>query len=160
MPTKYKGTKKEETALNAFINFMRASLSLNSRLHKHYLNYGLTESQFGVLSTLSFSPGPLSQKEIASKLLTTAGNMTMVIDNLEKRGLIKRSKDGKDRRVTNIELTEEGKKLIADIFPEHVKAIVNELSYLNTEEQEALRDLCRKLGRGRKTTKQGVAKND
>jgi len=155
MPTKYKGTKKEETALNAFINFMRASLSLNSRLHKHYLNYGLTESQFGVLSTLSFSPGPLSQKENASKLLTTAGNMTMVIHNLQKRGLIKRSKDGKDRRITNIELTKEGKNLIGDIFPEHVKAIVNELSYLNTEEQENLRDLCRKLGRGKENKNKG-----
>lgn len=155
MPTKYNGTKEEKTALNAFINFMRASLSVNSRLHKHYLEYGLTESRFGVLSTLYFNPAPLSQKEIASRLLTTAGNMTMVIDNLEKRGLIKRIPDSDDRRRINIELTKEGKKLIEDIFPRHVKAIVNEFSSLNMEEQETLRRLCRKLGRGKENKNEG-----
>lgn len=151
MPTKYKGDKKEEAALNAFINFMRASLSLNSRLHKYYKGYGLTDGQFGVLSTLYFNEsGSMNQKEIAEKLLVSAGNMTMVIDNLEKRNLISRSRDKKDRRRINIGLTEPGMTLIRKIFPEHVNAIVNEFSCLNLTEQEQLRNLCRKLGRGHK----------
>ena len=149
MPTKYRGTEKEEMALNAFINFMRASLSLNSRLNKYYKGYGLTDSQFGVLSTLFFNEtGSMNQKEIAEKLLVSAGNMTMVIDNLEKRKLIARTRDKTDRRRINIELTDPGMKLIRKIFPEHVKAIVNELSCLDPKEQEQLRNLCRKLGRG------------
>jgi len=149
MPTKYKGTDKEKAALNAFINFMRASLSLNSRLHKYYKGYGLTDSQFGVLSTLHFNKtGSMNQKEIAEKLLVSAGNMTMVIDNLEKRKLITRTRDKSDRRKMNIGLTTSGRELIQNIFPKHVNAIVKELSCLGIKEQEQLRTLCRKLGRG------------
>lgn len=156
MPTKYKGTKEEEAALNAFINFMRAGLSINSRLHGKYLEYGLTESQFGVLSTIYFNSSPLNQKEIASRLLTTAGNMTMVIDNLEIRGLVKRTREKKDRRVIRIGLTEKGTNLISEIFPKHVKAIVKEMSVLTLQEQQTLRELCRKLGKGiEKTNSEG-----
>ena len=70
----------------------------------------------------------------------------MIIDNLEKNGLVKRDRQGKDRRYVNIQLTSKGKKLIKEIFPIHADGIVKEMNILNKEEQEELGRLCRKLG--------------
>ncbi len=146
MGTKYKGTKKEKAALNAFINLMRCANSLGSRLNTSYIEHGLTGSQFGVLETL-LHLGPLCQKELAKKLLVTGGNMTMVIDNLGKRELVERVRNKNDRRFYNINLTKKGKTLIQKIFPGHVEAIVKELGSLTQSEQIQVREICRKLGK-------------
>ncbi|MEE9193653.1 MAG: MarR family transcriptional regulator [Thermodesulfobacteriota bacterium] len=159
MGTKYKGNKGEINALNAFININRAVDSIGTRISKNFQQKGLTESQFGVLEAL-LHLGPLYQKEIAEKLLVSSGNITMVIDNLEKRELVKRLRYQKDRRYFNIELTNKGKNLIKSIFPEHVKAIVREFETLTQEEQKVLRNLTRKLGKGKDLGINGVKKND
>jgi MarR family 2-MHQ and catechol resistance regulon transcriptional repressor len=103
-------------------------------------------SQFGVLEAL-YHLGPLSQAEIARKILKSTGNITMVIDNLEKRGLVARKRDTEDRRYYSVGLTHEGKKLIGSLFPRHAAGIVKGMNALTPSEQETLGDLCRKLGK-------------
>ena len=147
MATKYKGNKEEVSALNAFININRAVESLRSRLTQYYTANGLTVSQFGVLEAL-FHLGPLCQKKIAEKLLVSGGHITMVIDNLEKRKLVSRKRSETDRRYYNVDLTRKGRELISNIFPKHVKEVVKEFSVLTGNEQEQLRKLCKKLGKG------------
>ena len=93
------------------------------------------------------SPG-VSQTEICSKLLKSSGNTTLVVDNLEKHGLVQRQRDEHDRRVIMVQLTEAGRALIADLFPTHATVVAEELAVLTPEEQRQLGDLCRKLGRG------------
>ncbi len=106
----------------------------------------LTLSQFGVLEAV-FHLGPMSQKDIGQKLLKSGGNMTLVIDNLVKLGLVVRNRSREDRRVMLISLTNEGQALICRIFPKHVQAIVTEMSVLTADEQEELGRLLKKLGR-------------
>ena len=72
--------------------------------------------------------------------------MTLVIDNLVKRGLVQRERDPNDRRCITIDLTEVGRSLIQNIFPRHVNVVVQEIGMLTTEEQTQLAALCRKLG--------------
>jgi MarR family 2-MHQ and catechol resistance regulon transcriptional repressor len=74
----------------------------------------------------------------------------MVVDNLEKRGLVERKREIEDRRFITVNLTEKGRRLINEIFPSHVSAIVKEMSILTDVEQEELRRLCRKLGKREK----------
>ena len=150
MPTKYKGNKKETSALNALINLMRCTNSLSSRINKTCLDSDLTESQFGVLEAL-YHLGSLNQKKLAEKLLVSPGNITMVIDNLERRDLVKRERSKEDRRYININLTNKGNNLIKKILPTHIKSIVNEFSCLSLSEQDQLRDICRKLGKKHKS---------
>jgi MarR family 2-MHQ and catechol resistance regulon transcriptional repressor len=107
MGTRYKGTQKEIRALNAFINFMRAADSVSSRLSRLLAKHGLTMSQFGALEAL-YHLGPLTQNELGKKLLKTSGNITMVVDNLEKRTLVKRVRSPEDRRSVTVTLTKEG----------------------------------------------------
>ena len=145
MPTHYEGTPQETRALNAFIKLTRATESLLARLYKGGTLGDLTPRQFGVLESL-YHLGPMRQGVISSKLLKSGGNITLVVDNLEKRGLVVRKRDLDDRRVVIVSLTETGRALIRRLLPGHVAAIVAEFSTLTAEEQEALGRLCRKLG--------------
>ncbi|MDF3820917.1 MarR family transcriptional regulator [Leptospira sp. 96542] len=151
MGTKFKGSKKDTMALDAFIKLKRATESLTSRLTSEFSKYNISESQFGVLETL-FHIGPLCQKELGDKILKSTGNITLVIDNLEKHSLVERIRSVEDRRFITIHLTPEGKKLIEQIFPDHVKRITAEFSVLTAEEQETLGKICKKLGKKEKQT--------
>jgi MarR family 2-MHQ and catechol resistance regulon transcriptional repressor len=146
MPTHYQGSEQEVLALNTFIKLNRASDAIMARLNQRGTLANLTVSQFGVLESL-YHLGPMCPGELSTKLLKSGGNMTLVIDNLEKQGLIRRERDANDRRMIIVSLTEAGRELIGKIFPGHVAAIVEELSYLTPAEQETLGYLCRKLGK-------------
>ncbi|MBI3014345.1 MAG: MarR family transcriptional regulator [Candidatus Tectomicrobia bacterium] len=146
MGTRYKGTKKEVRVLNAYITLMRAAESVTSRLNPRLTAAGLTVRQFGALEAL-YHLGPLCQRELGEKLLKSSGDITMVVDNLEKRGLVRRERAGEDRRFVTVHLTEKGRRFIGEFFPHHVKSIVDEMGTLTDSEQEELRRLCRKVGR-------------
>jgi MarR family 2-MHQ and catechol resistance regulon transcriptional repressor len=145
MATKYEGTKKEVRALDTYIKLVRATEAVNARTSRNYLEAGLTVSQFGVLEAL-YHGGPLVQRDLAKKILKSTGNITLVIDNLEKRQLVQRERGEEDRRFITVHLTDAGRSLIGSIFPGQAAAIVAEMSVLSSEEQEELARLCRKLG--------------
>lgn len=146
MGTHYQGTEEEVRVLDAYIKLLRAAESTTARLSRHMASFGLTVSQFGTLEAL-LHLGPLWQCDLGKKLLKSGGNVTMVVDNLEKRGLVERRREGEDRRFVKVHLTEEGHRLIREMFPHHVKAILKEMNILTASEQEDLGRLCRKLGR-------------
>jgi MarR family 2-MHQ and catechol resistance regulon transcriptional repressor len=145
MPNRHKGSKREQRALDTYVKLRRASESLSGRLAAVFAAAGLTESQFGALEAL-YHLGPLCQKDLAHKILRTGGNLTLVIDNLEKRGLVRRERDPDDRRYSTVSLTTEGESLISAIFPEHAALVTEELHILTPAEQDELARLCRKIG--------------
>jgi len=144
MGTHHKGTKKEINALNAYIKLMRAAESISARVHSH-LEKELTFSQFSILEAL-YHLGPLCQRAIADKLLKSGGNITLVVDNLEKQGLVKRERSETDRRYFTIHLTKPGKALIEKLFPKHVEAIVKEICVLNEDELASLEKMLKTIG--------------
>lgn len=146
MPTHHTGNEQEKRALNAFITLMRAADSLSARLAEELTEHELTVSQFGVMEALMHL-GPLCQKELAHKLLVSGGNVTMVVDNLEKRGLVTRERSTVDRRLVTVSLTPAGRRRITAVFPRHMARIVKHFAILSSDEQETLRGLCRTLGR-------------
>jgi MarR family 2-MHQ and catechol resistance regulon transcriptional repressor len=145
MTDPYRGSQREHRALNAFIKIRRATNTLQTRLAPWYTSHGLTESQFAVLEALYYR-GPLCQRDIAQKILKSGGNLTLVIDNLERAGLVLRRTSSEDRREKLVELTAKGHGLIAGIFPQHADDIAGLFSSLSAKEQEELARLCRKLG--------------
>ncbi|CAN5429851.1 MarR family transcriptional regulator [soil metagenome] len=145
MGTHFKGSSSEVNTLNAFIKLMRATESLNNRLNRHLAEADLTVSQFGTLEVLHHL-GPLNQRAIGEKLLKSGGNITMVIDNLERCGHVKRKKDPNDRRAVLIHLTKEGEEFIEDFFPKHLEKIKEEFSVFTEEEKKTLAELSKKLG--------------
>lgn len=112
-------------------------------------NHGLTPGQFGIMETL-YHKGPLCQKELAQKLLRSGGNITKVVDNLERDGLVVRVRDKNDRRYYRIELTLKGLKKIESLFPQVLENLMTRFSILTTEEQTQLAFFCKRLGLGDK----------
>jgi MarR family 2-MHQ and catechol resistance regulon transcriptional repressor len=149
MGSRYPGREDTVRALSAFINLVRAAESVSGRImiaSPAGSKAGLTPSQFGALECL-YHCGPMCQKTLAEKILRSGSNMTTVVDNLEKRGLVQRDPDPEDRRYFSVRLTGKGRQLIARVMPRHVEAVVREMSSLTGTELDALRGLCRKLGK-------------
>ncbi len=146
MGTHFKGTKKEIHSLNSFIKLLRAADSVSSRVNLSLVKNGLTQSQFNVLDAL-FHLGSLSQRDLGKKIFKSGGNITMVIDNLEKQELVERERGKKDRRFFTIHLTKKGKALYEKIFPVQLEAIVKEFNVLSEYEMIELQKLCKLIGK-------------
>ena len=147
MPTHFIGSRAEMRTLDTFIKLTRCANSILSRLSERNTVGELTPSQFAVLEAL-YHLGPMTQGEVSMKVLKSGSNMTTVIDNLERDGLVQRERDAKDRRVIHVHLTEAGTSKLEAVLPRHVTALVEEFSVLSASEQETLGQLCKKLGKG------------
>lgn len=146
MPDEKKITNNNRLFLSSYIKLMRAAESVTARAHRHLSQFKLSFSQFAVIEAL-YHLGPLCQKEIAGKTLKSQRNITMVIDNLEKRNLVRRKCDSKDRRYNNVHLTKKGRALFKQILPQHIKSLVEEMGILSEPELEELGRMCRILGK-------------
>jgi len=147
MATRYRGEVKEVASLDVYIKLMRASTSVLNQVLPRLQKAGLTFSQFGVLEAL-FHLGPLCQKELGDKLLQSGGNITMVVNNLERQGLVVRLRDEIDKRYMVVHLTWRGTQRIQELFPLHLQDLVHSFEVLSSEELETLNDLLRKVGKG------------
>ena len=148
MPSHFTGTRAEMRILDTFIKLTRCTNSVLARLAEKGTVGDLTYSQFAVLEAL-YHLGHMSQGEISMKVLKSGSNMTTVIDNLERHGLVRRERDAQDRRVIHVHLTEAGISKIEAVLPGHVSALVEEFKVLSASEQQILGELCKKLGKGR-----------
>lgn len=147
MPTHHRGAGAERRALDAFIKLVRSTNSLmGALLPPLQRDFGLTESQLGVLEAL-LHLGPMTQGQISRKLLKSGSNVTTVVDNLERDGMVRRERDAHDRRVQNVSLTLPGRERIEQAFPAHAARVAELMQALEPHEQEELGRLCRKLGR-------------
>jgi MarR family 2-MHQ and catechol resistance regulon transcriptional repressor len=146
---------RQERALGAYVKLLRASETVQSEAMRSLAEEDITPSQFAVLEAL-YHVGPMCLSVLADKILKSSGNLTMVVGNLEKRGLVTRQQSRDDRRFVSAAITDKGKKLIARVFPEHADRIAELMSRLTPREQETLAELCRKLG---KNTPAGSARD-
>lgn len=147
MSTHYNGTPDERQALDLYIKLTRASDVVNQRINSHLKAWNLSVSQFGVLEAL-YHLGPLTAGSLADKILKSSGNLTLVLENLVKRGLVERQRDPADRRRVVVHLTDLGRDQIDAILPIHVTRVVDVMGALSAEEQAQLAALARKLGLG------------
>jgi len=137
---------QQRTVLKTYTQMMRAADAVTTRMHRHLADTSLTLSQFGVLEVL-YHKGSLCQRDIGEKILKTSGNMTMVIDNLEKRELVVREKDLADRRRMVVKLTEKGLNMIQTLFPKHAAVAAETFSVLESNELATLGKLLKKIGK-------------
>ena len=141
--------RKADLALTMWVKLARASTTFGRLTAKDIDQYGLTQPQFGVLEMLGHL-GPLTIGDIGKRMLVTAGCITVILDNLEKDGLVERIRSGEDRRVINVQLTAKGQATFKRIFRKHAKRVTELASVLKEEEQAQLSDLLKKLGFGLK----------
>ncbi|HVC61494.1 MAG TPA: MarR family transcriptional regulator [Acetobacteraceae bacterium] len=132
-------------ALRAYVKLLRAGKAVLGRVEPRLAAAGLTPTQLGVLEAI-LHKGTLTQRELGRKVLTSAGNMTDVVDKLEARGLVRRIRSPHDRRIVSVALTHPGQALIEALFPRHARDIAAAMGGLSREELRMLGALLRKLG--------------
>ncbi len=141
--------RKADLALTMWVKLARASATFGRLTAKDIEQYGLTQPQFGVLEMLGHL-GPLTIGAIGKRMLVTGGCITVILDNLQKDGLVERVRSIEDRRVVNAQLTPRGEVTFKRIFPKHAKRVTELASVLTEEEQTQLSELLKKLGDGLK----------
>ena len=139
-----KTTQMSDT-LKAVSITLRAAQSLESVLKKDIEAYGINTTEFGVLEYL-YHKGPQPMQNIGNKLLMANSSITYVIDRLSDKTYISRLTDDKDKRKTNIHLTEAGSNFFESIFPNHKKKVNDIFSVLSNEELDQLMTLLKKVG--------------
>lgn len=124
--------------MNRAANLMRGAIE--ERLKK----YGLTAPQWAVLARLTEEDG-LNHSEICARLFFDKPTITGIVGRLEKKGLVKRLKGTKDRRVVAIHLTDRGRRLMGELpsFAEEVNRAASR--GLKPGESEALKDALRRV---------------
>lgn len=146
MSNSTRASKQEALALATFSRLSKTAGKLRRRVYASLNKTSLTESQVNVLELL-YRHGPLPQKDIAKGLSVTGGNITMVVDNLQKRELVGRKRWQEDRRVVHVDLTALGRETIEEYIPLHRKNVQGALDALDPTEQEQLQLLCEKLSK-------------
>lgn len=134
-------------SLRAYVKLLRAGKSVLARIEPLLAQSGLTPTQLGVLEAI-LHKGPLTQRQLGRKVLTSAGNLTDVIDKLQARGLLRRERSLIDRRSVTVALTPQGRTLIDALFPAHARDIAQTMGALSVLELRELGRLLRKLGMG------------
>ena len=131
-------------AVRAYVKLNRTTRAILAFVEKRVAAAGLTLTQLGVLEAV-LHKGPMHQRELGRKVLTSAGNLTDVIDKLVARSLVNRTR--RDGRSVQIELTPAGRCLIEGLFPLHARDIAQGFDGLSPAELATLDGLLRRVGR-------------
>jgi MarR family 2-MHQ and catechol resistance regulon transcriptional repressor len=145
MKTTRRYGKRADLALSTWVKLARGFSVFSKATIRDIAHYGLTEPQFGVLEALGHL-GTMTFTQLCQKRLVSGGNMTVVVDNLEKRGLVERRHCEEDRRAIYVRLTKKGEAMFRDIFPKHARVVTELASALTAREQKTLGVLLKKLG--------------
>lgn len=136
-------TKK---SMAVYISMSRVINTLRRENNKLILKHNLTLGQFAVMEAL-YSKGRLSTGEVMEKILSTSGNIPVIVKNLEKDGFITRDQDESDKRRFILDLTDKGKDLMDEIVPENLKFMDELISLWDDEDKKELIILMNKFRR-------------
>jgi MarR family 2-MHQ and catechol resistance regulon transcriptional repressor len=138
---------QDTSGVHVWLVFMKAYHALAARAEEglNLSETGLGDSDFRVLEAL-LSKGPLPVNATGPKVWLTPGSISVAVDRLEKKKLVKR-RTTDDRRVRLVELTAKGRELVAKAFDKHAVAM-EKATRLSKEERLELLELLKKFGKG------------
>ena len=106
--------------------------------------FGTTLPRFDLMAQLDRHPEGVKMNQLSRLLMVTGGNVTAIVDQLEKEGLVERADQPADRRAFQIHLTRAGERSFAEMAREHEEWVVGLLEGMNRRElDELLRLLAR-----------------
>lgn len=126
------------------IALSRSLRAVHQKSETLFREYDLTMAQFAVLEAL-LHKGELTVGALIERVLSTSGNMTVVIRNLEQHHLVYRKQNPTDRRSFLVCLTEQGEKLITEVFAKHMELVQESLSPISPDERDTIIQILRKL---------------
>lgn len=124
-----------------FLDLLRTTDMLTRGLVPLLKAEAISSNQYNVLRILRGSPDGLPCGEIANRMITRDPDITRLLDRLEKRSLISRCRETKDRRMVMARITPEGLKLLARLDEPIQEGHRRQLGHLGRERMRALTDL-------------------
>lgn len=136
--------KRTDKSMQTWIQIVRAFHKIRAKELKYISECGLSMNQFEVLEVL-YHRGDLQVGAITKLIMSTPGNVTVVVRNLVRDGLVETVPSPEDNRVRMVKITPAGKALIGGMFPTHAQHLKECFAVINDEEMVVLYDLLRKL---------------
>jgi DNA-binding MarR family transcriptional regulator len=127
----------------AHLEMLRTMEALSHRFAQVLKTENLSSTQYNVLRILRGAPEGLPCGEIGNRLVTRDSDITRLLDRLEKRALISRCRESKDRRTVWTRITPEGLELLARLDKPVRAAHLERLGHLGTKRLNLLADLLR-----------------
>ncbi|MCT7548002.1 MarR family winged helix-turn-helix transcriptional regulator [Aliarcobacter butzleri] len=137
------GTRTDK-AMKTVVRLEKTSLKITNLTINYLLKHNLTFNQFKVLEVL-YHLGDLNIGSITKLTMSTPGNITVVVKNLKRDNWITSVKDPNDNRASILSITQKGKEIIEEVFPNHAKNLTKAMEILNDEELDTLYGLLNKV---------------
>lgn len=137
-------------ACHAFLSLIKTTDDVWRVMDQHLAAFGISQGRFLVMMLLMEKPDvdypcPCTPAEIADMASVSRATVTGLLDNLEKDGLISRTPDANDRRVTVIKLTEAGLAFMENILPTHFRILSHLMKPLSAEERTTFVSILSKI---------------
>ncbi|UNT00355.1 MarR family transcriptional regulator [Streptomyces tubbatahanensis] len=131
----------DEHASDLADQLLRLTKRINHAHRQNFAPVGVTPAQARMLRTVSHSPRPPRMADLAERLGVVPRQVTSLIDALEERGLVRRSPDAANRRVTRIELTQGGSRALEELRQARRAAAQELLAPLTSAQRDELSSL-------------------
>ena len=137
------GNKGHEAVLSIYHTASR----IRNQSEKFFRSFGLTDVQYNLLALLmeQGENGELSQVELSGMMLVNRANITMLVDRMERSGLVRRISSASDRRVKMVAATVDGKKRYMEADREYMRRINEVTAVLRHDEKEQLISLLERI---------------
>jgi len=137
---------EDHRALRIWLRLLTCTQLIERRVRSRLRErFGTTLPRFDLMSQLERHPGGLKMNELSRLLMVTGGNVTAIVDQLEKEGLVERVDEPADRRAFRIQLTRAGQKTFAEMARAHEEWVVELLAGMSRREQDDLLRLLAKV---------------
>jgi len=145
---KMKSTKSygqiADKSMATWIQLLRSYNKIRTKEVSYITSFGITMNQFEVLEVL-YHRGDLNIGSITKLIMSTPGNVTVVVRNLKRDNYVVSIPSPTDKRSSILSITKKGKDIIEKLFPDHAKHMVDYFKVLDGQEMDTLYKLLRKL---------------
>jgi DNA-binding MarR family transcriptional regulator len=136
---------RSKESIRTWLRLLSCEATIEQHLRSLFRDhFSVTLPQFDVLSELEYASEPLSMSQLSNKLMVSNGNVTGVVDRLEKVGFVRRSRAEHDRRIQFIQLTSKGRREFKRMASRHEKWLDQLLSGLTVPDMRTLQKLLLK----------------
>jgi len=138
--------RDDHSALRIWLRLLTCTQLIERRVRSRLREeFGTTLPRFDLMAQLDRYPDGLKMNELSRLLMVTGGNVTAIVDQLEKEGQVERLDEPADRRAFRIRLTRSGRRGFAEMARVHEQWVVELLAGLSRRERDDLLKLLAKV---------------
>ena len=146
MDREFIARRGDHSALRIWLRLLTCTQLIERRVRSGLREeFATTLPRFDLMAQLERHRAGLKMNELSRLLMVTGGNITAIVDQLEKEGQVERLDDSADRRAFRIRLTRSGEKSFTEMARAHEQWVVELLAGLSRKEHDELLKLLAKL---------------